>query len=119
MPVEADGARRAAGAADAAVVAGDEIGPLHGVPITVKDALATAGMRTTSGEAPRRAGGRRGGRRPPARRRLRDHRDDERPRGVTGQETFNRLFGRTSNPWDRGRTPGGSSGGAAAALAAG
>ena len=120
--VDVDGARERAGAADAALRSRRAVGPLHGVPITVKDALATAGMRTTSGQ-PDRAG------HVPdadavAVARLRSAGcvlvgKTNVPEGVTGQETANPLFGRTSNPWDPDRTPGGSSGGAAAALAAG
>ena len=44
-----DAAETAAAAADAAIARGDEVGPLHGVPMTIKDSFSTAGMRTTSG----------------------------------------------------------------------
>ncbi|WP_217913952.1 amidase [Miltoncostaea marina] len=120
--LDEEGALAAARAADAAVAAGRPLGPLHGVPMTVKDAFATAGMRTTSGD-PGRAD------HVPAADAVAVARlraagcvvagKTNVPSGVTGQETANPLFGRTSNPWDRSRTPGGSSGGAAAALAAG
>jgi amidase len=115
-------ARAAADAADAARARGDVRGPLHGLPMTVKDTLETAGMRTTAGFAP-----------------LAEHvpeADAEsvaRLRGagaiVFGKtntpilagdwQTTNPVFGRTSNPWDPTRSPGGSSGGSAAAVAAG
>ncbi len=115
-------ARQRAEQADAALARGELWGPLHGVPMTIKDALETAGLRTTGGHAPlkdyvpqRDA---------PAVARLRaagaillgktnvpplsaDYRAD------------NPIFGRTNNPWDLRRTPGGSTGGGAAAVAAG
>ncbi|CDX19050.1 Amidase [Mesorhizobium plurifarium] len=115
-------ARDGARAADEAIARGEAVGPLHGVPVTLKDGHATAGMRTTVGLAAwagyiptadstvaarlRKAGAIIIGKTnvPP---RLRD------------LQTFNPIFGRTSNPWDVTRTPGGSSGGAAAAVAAG
>src|SRR5688500_14513471 len=122
VTLDADGARRRADQRDADQRAGRPCGPFHGVPMTVKDAFATNGIRTTSGVADRR-----------------DHIPSADavvvarlvdagvvvlgktnvPEGVTGQETANELFGRTNNPWALDRTPGGSSGGAAAAVAAG
>ena len=122
VTVDADGARRRAAERDAAVVARAELGPLHGVPVTIKDAFETEGIRTTAGMSD-----------------LADHVPQHNaaavqrlvdagaviigktncPAGVTGQETANELFGRTNNPWDLERTSGASSGGAAAALAAG
>jgi amidase len=98
-------------------------GPLHGVPVTVKEALNVAGLHTTWGN--------------PA---FRDHVADWdatvvarlRRAGaiVVGKtnahfmladfaQTFNEVYGRTNNPWDLELTPGGSSGGSAAAVAAG
>ena len=122
VTVDADGARRRAAACDQAVANGALLGPLHGVPITVKDAFETAGIRTTSGlsenaeHVPSRNAA--------AVQRLIDAGavvmgKTNLPPGVTGQETANELFGRTNNPWDLTRTSGASSGGAAAALAAG
>ena len=120
--LDAAGAQRRAREADAAFSRGELWGPLHGVPMTIKDALETAGMRTTGGHPPlkdyipqRDA---------PAVARLRaagaillgktnvpplsaDYRAD------------NPIFGRTNNPWNLDRTPGGSTGGGAAAVAAG
>lgn len=111
-----------AAAADEETARGTGRGPLHGVPITVKDAIATAGLRTTCGS--------------PA---LADHVPAEdatavarlRAAGavVIGKtnvpmwcgdiQTYNDVFGVTRNPWDTARTPGGSSGGSAAAVADG
>lgn len=122
VTVDADGALRQAEACDAAVRDGQPLGPLHGVPMTIKDAFETAGLRTTSGLEERAQ-------------HIPDHDaaavarlraagvvvlgKTNLPPGVTGQETANPLFGRTNNPWDVTRTSGASSGGAAAALAAG
>ncbi|MYT25853.1 amidase, partial [Streptomyces sp. SID7760] len=101
---------------------GKPLGPLHGLPLTVKDALETAGMRTTCGSPD-----------------LKDHIPDQdadavarlREAGaiIIGKtntpaycqdiQTSNALFGTTKNPHASGRTAGGSSGGPAAAVAAG
>jgi amidase len=116
-----DAAFIAAAHADEATVRGDVLGPLHGVPMTVKDSFSTAGMRTTSG-APE----------------LAEHIPDEDAAPVAAvrnagaivwaktnlpiyagdMQSYNEVFGTTGNPWDLERTPGGSSGGSAAALAA-
>ena len=113
----------AASEADRAVARGDDVGPLHGVPMTVKDAFAVAGMATTWGE--------------PAFAECVADEDAavvERLRAagaiVVGKtnvhhlladfgRTVNPVYGRTVNPRNAALTPGGSSGGAAAALAAG
>lgn len=109
-------------AADRRLRAGDAVGPLHGLPIAHKDLMPTAGIRTTFGSPI-----------------YRDHVPDqdgllvERVRAAgailigktntpefgAGSQTFNPVFGVTRNPWDLDKTCGGSSGGAAAALAAG
>ena len=120
--LDADGARKRAQEADKALAAGELWGPLHGVPMTIKDALETAGMRTTGGHPPlkdyvpvrdatavarlRSAGAILVGKTnvPPL---SADYRAD------------NPIFGRTNNPWNLDRTPGGSTGGGAAAVAAG
>ncbi|MDX1624481.1 MAG: amidase, partial [Gemmatimonadota bacterium] len=116
------GARRRAREADEALARGEVWGPLHGVPVTIKDCFETAGLKTTAGFPP-----------------LEDHVPAEdatvvarmRNAGAivlgktnlsllaTDWQTNNPVFGRTNNPWDRSRTPGGSSGGGGAAVAAG
>ena len=98
------------------------VGPLHGVPITVKESFDVAGLATTWGHEHRR-----------------DHVAEADalpvqrlaaagavvfgktnvPVALADWQSYNPLYGTTSNPWDHGRTPGGSSGGSAAALAAG
>jgi len=116
------GARRRADAADAALARGESWGPLHGVPMTVKESFDVAGLPTTWG--------------------LPDLKDSvaatnalavERflaagavlfgktnvPLMLADWQSYNAVYGTTNNPWDTARTPGGSSGGAAAALAAG
>jgi amidase len=115
-------ARERACQADAALARGEFWGPLHGVPMTIKDALETAGVRTTGGHPPLKDYV--PARDAPAVARLRaagaillgktnvpplsaDYRAD------------NPIFGRTNNPWNLERTPGGSTGGGAAAVAAG
>src|SRR3954462_6473826 len=107
-----------------ALKAADEAprGVLHGLPVAVKDLEDTAGMRTTYGsplfashvpssdsllvERLRAAGAIVIGK-------------TNTPEFGAGSQTFNRVFGATRNPWDESRTPGGSSGGAAAAVASG
>ncbi|HEY8599227.1 MAG TPA: amidase [Thermomicrobiales bacterium] len=122
ITLDADGARARAREADAALARGECWGPLHGVPFTLKDAFATAGMRTTIGFPPladfvpqedstvaarlKAAGGGLLGK-------------TNVPTLLGDYQCDNPLFGRTVNPWDTARTSGGSSGGAAAALAAG
>lgn len=117
-----DEARAEAAAADSARARGEAVGPLHGVPVTVKESLALAGTAATFG-LPGRAG-------------AVDDTDDPyvaRLRGagaiVLGKtnvaqlliayESVNPVHGRTSNPWRLDRSPGGSSGGEAAIIAAG
>ncbi|GAA2359249.1 amidase [Streptomyces violaceusniger] len=112
----------AADQADSAVARGDDLGPLHGVPFTIKDSLDTAGVVTTRGsrlfaahvptaDATAVARMRAAGAIPLAKTSL--------PEFSYWTETDNLLVGRTRNPWDPGRTPGGSSGGEAALIAAG
>lgn len=111
-----------AAAADRALAAGEAIGPLHGLPIAIKDLSLTRGLRTTFGsrlyrdfvpstdelyvERLRRAGAIVIGK-------------TNTPEFGAGSQTFNAVFGATRNPYDRTKTCGGSSGGAAVALACG
>ena len=117
-----DEARARAEAADDATAKGQSWGPLHGVSVTVKDAIATEGIRSTGGSpalldnvpqhdaeavaAIRRAGAIVFGK-------------TNVPLWSGDFQTFNEMFGTTNNPWDLNRVPGGSSGGAAAAVACG
>ncbi len=111
-----------AGEADRALAAGETWGPLHGIPFTIKDSFDTAGLVTTWGTVGRRdfvpaadatvvarllrAGGILLGK-------------TNTPEFTLSFETDNRVYGRTNHPLDPTRTPGGSSGGAAAIVAAG
>ena len=111
-----------AAAIDEARANGRNLGPLAGVPVTIKDAIATEAIRSTGGATE-----------------LRDHIPDvdatvvgqlrqsgavvfgktNVPRWSGDYQSYNELFGTTNNPWDVARTPGGSSGGPAAAVAMG
>ena len=120
--VDREGARRQARAADAAVRRGDALGPLHGVPLSIKSSVAVAGMPWETGSPFRR--GVTGDHDAPLVGRVRQA--GAIILGVTNVaeqlmawETDNALYGRTNNPWDVTRTPGGSSGGESAAIAAG
>ena len=111
-----------ADAADAARAAGRELGPLHGVPLTIKSSIDVEGLRCECGS--RFRAGRVAERDAPLVTRLR--RAGAVILGVTNTpdmlmayETDNYLYGRTNNPFDLGLTAGGSSGGEAAAIAAG
>src|SRR5436305_5048500 len=117
-----DDALRAADAADAAVRSGDPVGPLHGVPFTVKDCLDTTGVPTQCGsrifagmvpdkDATAVARVKAAGGILLAKTNL--------PEFSASTETDNLVTGRTNNPWNLDRTPGGSSGGDSAAIAAG
>lgn len=122
VTLDAERAYARAAAADAATAQGESWGPLHGLPMTIKDSIETAGIRTTAGASE-----------------YADHvptRDADAvarlldagavifgktnvPELTGDWQTFNGIFGTTNNPWDLARTPGGSSGGSAAATAAG
>ncbi len=122
VDVLANEALAAAGAADAAVARGEPLGPLHGVPVTIKINVDYAGRATTNGvvafkdrvaraDSPPVANWRKAGAIIIGRTNV--------PPFSARFFTDNALYGRTLNPWDAGRTPGGSSGGAAAAVATG
>jgi fatty acid amide hydrolase len=117
-----DAARREAAAADEARRAGDLLGPLHGVPVTIKECFHVAGMPSTEGI--HRFAGERLARDNPLVARLRRAgaivlAKTNVPQLLLMHETDNPLYGRTQNPWDLDRAPGGSSGGEAAIIAAG
>ncbi len=122
VTLDVDRARVRAAEADAALARGDWWGPLHGLPISVKDAVDTAGIRTTGGSKDHAT------RIPdtdaPVVARLKDagaivFAKTNLPLWSGDGQTWNELFGATGNPWDLDRSPGGSSGGAAAATACG
>ncbi|MDG4820588.1 amidase [Asanoa sp. WMMD1127] len=118
----ADGALDAARAADETLAAGAAVGPLHGVPFTAKDSFDTAGVATQRG-SPIFAG------RVPETDATSVARMKQAGAILLGKtnlpefsywiESDNLLTGRTNNPWDLDRSPGGSSGGESAAIAAG
>jgi amidase len=122
VTLAADTARIEARAAEAAVMSGAALGPLHGLPFAVKDVTETAGIRTTYGSPL-----------------FRDHVPDQdaevvrrlkaagaimlgktnTPEFATGASTVNAVFGATRNPWNAALGPAGSSGGSAVAVATG
>src|SRR5258706_11456367 len=122
LPTDIPSARQRADAADAALKRGEIAGPLHGVPMTVKESFDAIGMPTTWGlpelkdniptrdslavERFRRAGAVLFGK-------------TNVPVLLADWQSYNPVYGTTNNPWDVTRSPGGSSGGSAAALAAG
>ncbi len=120
--VDAERARERARAADAALARGESWGPLHGLPITIKDSFEVAGMPCTSG-APELA------KHVPTQHADAVQRLTDAGAVVFGKtnlplyagdfQSYNAVYGTTNNPWDTARGPGGSSGGSAAALAAG
>jgi len=122
VQLDAEGALARAREADQARSRGEVWGPLHGIPMTIKDSLDTAGMITTGGTLGRAS--------------FRPEADatvvarvraagaillgkTNTPELTLSFETDNLVYGKTNNPYDAARTPGGSSGGAAAILAAG
>jgi len=120
--VDAERARRAAEAAEAEVISNKKLGPLHGVPISIKSSIAVAGLRCEAGT--RLRAGIVSAQDAPLVARLRAAGAivlgvTNTPEFLMAWETDNVLHGRTNNPWDLERTPGGSSGGEAAAIAAG
>ena len=122
VQVDSEGARSQARAADDAVVCGRKLGPLHGIPISIKSSIEVMGMRCESGTKLR--AGFVAAQDAPLVSRLRNAGaiilgNTNTPELLMAWETDNLLYGRTNNPWDLSRTPGGSSGGEAAAIAAG
>jgi amidase len=122
VQVDAERARRAAQDAEIAVMHGKILGPLHGVPISIKSSLAVAGILCESGT--RLRAGFVPAQDAPLVARLRAAGAivlgvTNTPEFLMAWETDNLLHGCTNNPWDLQRTPGGSSGGEAAAIATG
>ena len=122
ITLDLEQARKFADEADSKLEAGEEVGPLHGVPFTVKDALETVGIRSTGGASelhnniPNRDA--------PVVQAVKDagaivFGKTNLPRWSGDIQSFNDMFGTTVNPWNPDRVPGGSSGGAAAAVSAG
>lgn len=117
-----DAARERARSADEARQRGESWGPLHGLPMTIKDTYEVVGMPTTSGAAKLRHYY-------PKQNAVAVQRLIDAGAIIVGKtnvplfaadlQSYNDIYGTTNNPWDVERTPGGSSGGAAAALAAG
>lgn len=117
-----DAARARARAADEALARGEVWGPLHGVPMTIKESYDVVGMPTTWGLPSLRDNR-------PARNALTVDRllaagvvlfgKTNVPLYLADYQSYNDIYGVTNNPWDLARSPGGSSGGSAAALAAG
>jgi Asp-tRNA(Asn)/Glu-tRNA(Gln) amidotransferase A subunit family amidase len=120
--LDADGARLQALSAEAAAQRGDTLGPLHGVPITIKSSLDAAGWPCPAGSALRKEHVPRED--APLLARLKAAGaivlgNTNTPEFQMAYESNNLLTGKTSNPWDLSRTAGGSSGGEAAAIASG
>ncbi len=119
---QADAARKTAVERDAMTARGESLGPLHGVPMTVKESFDLPGLRSTWGmsafagnvahrtalavERLQKAGAILFGK-------------TNVPAALADWQSFNPVYGTANNPWNVGRTPGGSSGGSAAALAGG
>src|SRR5213594_798733 len=122
VQIDGEGALRQARQAEAAVNRGANLGPLHGVPISIKSSIEVAGFRCEAGTKLRQ--GTVASQDAPLVSRLRDAGaiilgTTNTPELLMAWETDNLLYGRTNNPWDLTRTPGGSSGAESAAIAAG
>src|SRR5277367_4544494 len=122
VQVDAERARHQASKAEAAVMRGESLGPLHGVPVSIKSSIDVAGMHCEAGTELR--AGHVAEKDAPLVTRLRQAGAiilgiTNTPELLMAWETDNLLYGRTNNPWDLERTAGGSSGGEAAAIAAG
>lgn len=122
VALDEERARARADEADIAASKGEDWGPLHGVPLTIKDAFCTEGLVTVGGIPDCRAN-------VPSKNAVAVQRYVDAGAIIFGKtnvpfmssdlQSFNEIYGVTNNPWDTERTCGGSSGGAAAALAAG
>jgi amidase len=122
VQTDAEGAHRQAKQAESVVTRSASLGPLHGVPISIKSSMDVAGMRCEAGTKLR--AGHIAEKDAPLVTRLRHAGAivlgvTNTPELLMAWETDNLLYGRTNNPWDLSRTPGGSSGGEAAAIASG
>lgn len=122
VEVDGQGALAAAHRAEKAVVENELLGPMHGVPVSIKSAIEIAGMRCEAGTKLR--AGHVATSDAPLVARLRKAGaivigTTNTPELLMAWETDNLLYGRTNNPWDLSRTAGGSSGGEAAAIASG
>src|SRR5262244_1505680 len=122
IAMDVDGARKRARAADRALARKQAWGPLHGVPMTIKESYDVVGMPTTRGVPELKDN-------LPPRNALAVDRflaagvvlfgKTNVPIHLADYQSYNAIYGTTNNPWDHSRSPGGSSGGSAAALAAG
>ncbi len=122
ISLDAERALEAARAAEAQVTRGGELGPLHGVPISIKSSIEVAGLSYEAGT--RLRAGCKGAEDASLVKRLKAAGaivlgTTNTPEMLMAWETDNLLYGRTNSPWDLARTPGGSSGGEAAAIASG
>jgi amidase len=122
VQVDAERVRYAAQDAQTGVQREEKLGPLHGVPISIKSSIGVAGLRCEAGT--RLRAGFVAQEDAPLVTRLKHAGaiilgTTNTPELLMAWETDNHLYGRTNSPWDLGRTPGGSSGGEAAAIAAG
>jgi Asp-tRNA(Asn)/Glu-tRNA(Gln) amidotransferase A subunit family amidase len=122
VQVDAKGARKQAHEAESAVKQRERLGPLHGVPISIKSSIEVAGMRCEAGSKLRT--GEIASQDAPLITRLKNAGaivlgTTNTPEFLMAWETDNALYGRTNSPWDLTRTPGGSSGGESAAIASG
>ncbi|MGH9500326.1 MAG: amidase [Terriglobales bacterium] len=122
VQVDLSGARDQARQAEVAVLGKRQLGPLHGVPLSIKSAIQVKGLGCEAGTKLRT--GLIAEEDAPLVSRLRDAGaiilgTTNTPELLMAWETDNLLYGRTNNPWDVSRTPGGSSGGEAAAIASG
>jgi len=119
---QVDQARDRARAADAALVRGECWGPLHGIPMTVKESFNVAGLPTTFGN-PLWKDNIAAGNAFLIDRLLQAgaivYGKTNVPYMLADAQSYNEIYGTTNNPWDPARSPGGSSGGEAATLAAG